>query len=210
MRKRIRTLGLVTLLGTTTMASLSRAERVDDKLFVELGLGGGLTIGRHAWSDNGYPEQTLNESEMIAAPTLNLTFTPAFALSRFAFGIMLDGLLTIPDGGYDDDCAAIGSASAIAMTRAKSGLGAAIAFGYASAGKTCSKSFNIATNYPNGFVPTDHSNESMAGPKASALFGFTTLSGIGFATTASYAYLWGDDSTYAPLSLVMQVTVSGW
>jgi hypothetical protein len=40
--------------------------------------------------------------------------------------------------------------------------------------------------------------------------GFTTLSGIGFVTTASYAYLVGEDSSYTPLSLVMQIMVSGW
>jgi hypothetical protein len=147
---------------------------------------------------------------MIAAPIVNLTLTPAFALSRFAFGIMLDAWMTIPDGGYEDDCALLGSASAIAMTRAKSGLGAAIALGYASAGKTCSKIADIGIDYPNGFVPTNHSNEGVAGPIASARFGYTTQSGFGFATTASYAYLWGEDSTYAPLSLVMQITISGW
>jgi len=197
----------VTLLGVTTIASLASAERVDDKLFIELGLGGGITIGRHAWGSTGYPGQTTHESEMIAAPLVDLTLTPAFALSRFAFGIMFDGSLASSDS---PNCAVMGSASAIAMARARSGLGAAVALGYASASKPCGESIDINVNYPNGFVPTSHSDESMAGPRASARFGFTTLSGIGFATTASYAYLWGEDSSYKPLSLVMQIMVSGW
>jgi len=206
MRKRIHALAFATLLGVTTVAPLARADRLENKLFVEFGLGGGLTIGKHSWSANDYLGHTTNASEMLSGPMLDLTLTPALAVSHFAFGVMFDAWLTIPDGAYGgmDHCAILGSASAIAMTRAKSGLGAAVALGYASAGKTCSQSLL----YSGGYV--SYSNERMGGPIASARFGFTTLSGMGFVTTASYAYLWGEGSSYAPLSLVMQIMVSGW
>jgi hypothetical protein len=100
------------------------------------------------------------------------------------------------------------SASAIAMTRNQSGFGAAIALGYASAGEPCGDTLDIG--YPDGFVPTDHRSEGMAGPRAAARFGYIWPLGVGLYTTASYAYLTGYDSSYAPLTLVVQATLSGW
>jgi hypothetical protein len=206
MRKRSRRFALLSLIAGASVVSGARAES-DDKLFLEFGAGVGLNVGRHHYGSTYYPNQTTRMEEAMVGPVVAATLTPAYAWSNFAVGIAFDASFALPVNGscYEPTAAA----SAIAMTRTRSGFGGAIALGYASAGGGCS-SDSVDYNYPDGFVPTDHKSESMTGPRAAARFGYIWPLGVGFYTTASYAYLTGDNSSYAPLTLVVQAMLSGW
>lgn len=179
------------VLGTSD----ARADESEEYPFVEAAAGIGLSTGRHEYSTVDYPGQPASES--LGGPAVDFTITPAYGFRNLSVGVAFDAVFIT-----SDDCAAVASASGVAMLRhVRPGFLGMLALGYASGGRLCFKIRDSGTD--------THIADGGTGPRFATSFGYQWSSGFGFETTASYAYLWSEYSRYQPLTIVLQAILSG-
>jgi hypothetical protein len=145
----------------------------------------------------------------LSGAALALTIVPAYALApSFALGLGLDATILPaierhgPLGESSVDGALCTSASAVAIIRpAPVGFEAQYFLGFANA-SVFGGTHDIGSN------ENIYRHEPARGPRTALRFGYVFENGMGVATTASFASLRGEHSTYTPLTIVVQGTVN--
>jgi hypothetical protein len=173
--------------------------------FVEGAIGAGVSAGTLTYASTNYVGARYFDRTSSAGPLVDLTASTGAAWREFAFGAAFDATLMQSFWKESNGSTAIVSASAIAVLRdAISGVQGSMALGYASGGElTC-------TTLDAGQGSSGGCGTSMTGPRLALRFGYAWPSGVGFATTGSYTYLFSGDSSFKVLTMAVQGTLSSW
>ena len=200
--------------STSRLACAADASR--GTLSFDAALGLGWTAGSYEFEHESAPfdgssPQRLRFEAGLDGPAVALTMTPAYAIdSRLSLGVVVDATVfpALEQHGRMGESSIggallYGGAAALIVRPEPVGFESVLSFGVQRA------SLYGSTN-DIGSPENVYEHEPALGPRAALRSGYVWKSGFGVATTASFAWLSGEHSSYRPLVVLIQAGLSSW